>query len=223
MKKIITGILTLSILLSVFATNVFAATPQEKVISYNEYYTAMKTLYAQYGVKYEILKKNSDVVLTESLLEKQLNSAKQQLEIYAETSSNTTVINMTPQSNIASSGDVSINSLMPYAYSYTQNYRINSPSGMGYACFNVTLKATADAQYSTFLSINSYTCKQAGSYMNFKSWTQTSKSYRLSQANQLCIMNFIGNLTVEYTEPNTGMLVGYTSRHNIMAMFAAYW
>lgn len=96
-----------------------------------------------------------------------------------------------------------------------------SPSGMGSADFAITLTATADAQYDTFLNIKNYTCKQSGAYVNFKSWVVTSKSHKISNGNKNCTVTFVGDLTVEYTEPTTGLLVGYTSTHQIDCTFKA--
>lgn len=110
--------------------------------------------------------------------------------------------------------------LMPYDYSATQYVTLSSPTGMGYAQFAVILTATADAQYNTFLNIKNYTCKQNGAYVNFKSWTETSKSYKLSNGNKNCIVTFVGDLTVEYTEPSTGIQAGYTSTHKFNCNFA---
>ena len=103
----------------------------------------------------------------------------------------------------------------------TQYVSLFSPSGMGSADFAITLTATADAQYDTFLNIKNYTCKQSGAYVNFKSWVVTSKSHKISNGNKNCTVTFVGDLTVEYTEPTTGLLVGYTSTHQIDCTFKA--
>ncbi len=228
-KKIVTGILILSMVFGSYTSTAFAANSsiendKDEIISFEDYYSSMKALYANYGVTYEVLQNNNNVVFTKGLLDEQLATAKQNLEANKQVS-NSTYINVVsmPGALDNHNGDISVQSYMPYAYSHTSNVKVSSPSGMGYACFDLTLKATADAQYSTFISINSYTCSQSGSYLNYKNWDETSKSYSLSPDNKICEVSFIGRLTIEYTETKTGLLVGYTSNHNITFNFASYW
>lgn len=64
----------------------------------------------------------------------------------------------------------------------------------------------------------------SGPYVNFKSWTQNSASpslYTFPGSTVKLLALFVnGTLTVEYTEPNTGLLVGYTSSHALNNMWA---
>ena len=215
MKKFLCSFMVLSLAITLFHSYSFAAERENanEVISFEEYYSAMREIYAEYGVTFEIIDANENYVYTVAFLNDQLQNAQEMLE--ANKSDADTVVISMPDND-----SVGVYSLMPYAYSSTQYYSVISPTGMGAADFAVTLNATADAQHKTFLSIKDYTCNQYGYYFNLKSWTETSKSHSLSNDKQVCTVNFIGDLTIEYTDPITNNVHAYTSTHQITSYFS---
>lgn len=221
MKKLLSGIFTLALVLMCFPVSAFASESHsaEEVIPLEEYYASMKSLYAEYGVIYEILDFDEDYIFTREFLNEQLTNTREKLEASVSQTTVSVVTNGT--TSVDRVGGIEPFALMPYDYSATQYVTLLSPSGMGSAQFAITLTATADAQYDTFLNIKNYTCKQNGAYVNFKSWTETSKSHKLSNGNKNCTVTFVGDLTIEYTEPTTGILAGYTSTHEFNCNFTA--
>lgn len=205
-KSVISVIL--SMVLCICYLQTAFASQGSNIISIKEYESAMKELYSKYGVEYEVVEENEDVILTQSLLEEQLIISEKQLR----DAKNITVFEDVPS--------FTPYALMPYTYNKTVNVKVNSPAGMGSANFDINLKATADAQYGRFISVTSYTCVQRGAYVNFKSWRQTSKSVTMDGRH--CTPYFKGELTIQYLEPRTGMTVGYTSKHTISYVFAEY-
>lgn len=221
MKKTLSFILSIMFVLTMSPLCVHAAESEAvgEVISFDEYYESMKALYSEYNIDYEILAVDEDLVFTRELLERQLMETREKLENSASSASVHIVASETGRQD-KTTGDNSTRALMPYAYQESCDVYIMSPSTMGSAWFRMTLNATADAQYNTFLSINSYTFRQNGGYVNFKSWNEISKSHVLSSDRQKCTVTFVGDLVVEYTEPYTGILAGWTSTHEIEYTFS---
>lgn len=221
MKKLLSYILSIMFVLTMSPLCVHAAEGEAvtEVISFDEYYNSMKELYSEYNIDYEILDVDEDFVFTRELLERQLLETREMLENSANSASVHIVASETADQD-KTKGDDSVRALMPYSYQDSCYVYLTNPSILGYAYFKMTLNATADAQHNTFLSINSYTFRQSGEYMNFKSWTELSKSYVLSSDRQKCTVTFVGEIVFEYTEPNTGITAGYTSTHEIEHTFS---
>lgn len=220
MKKLLSGMLALAIILAISPAYAKASENENsgEVISFQEYYDAMKTLFAEYGIRYEILSSDENFVYTRELLDTQLAETRAALEKTASNTSVSFAINEV-ESTEQNLGETSVQALMPYDYTETYDEYIMSPSAVGGANFTMTLNATADAQYGTFLSVKSYSFKQNGRYLNFKSWTETSKGYTFSSDRTACTVTFSGELVVEYTEPTTGITGGYTSSHTVTHTF----
>lgn len=209
-KKIV--VVVLAVMFLVFPINVSAEVSSDEIISFDEYYNEMRKLYAEYDITYEVLEKKSDIIFTRDILEKNLASSRQRLEAMKHMP-DIYVNNIPSHSNINR-----IRSLMPYSYTRTKNVAISSPSALGHATFDITLFATANAQYDEFLDIKRYTCTQSGPYMNLKRWKVLSKDHILLDRKS-CIVHFKIELQVEHNEAITGMAIGYTSTHDIYELF----
>lgn len=150
MKKLLSGILSLALVLMCFPVSAFAleSNSAEEAIPLEEYYASMKSLYAEYGVIYEILDFDEDYIFTREFLNEQLTNTREKLEASV---SQTTVSVVTNGMTSIDRGGIEPFALMPYDYSATQYVTLLSPTGMGSAQFAITLTATADAQYDGFL------------------------------------------------------------------------
>lgn len=190
--------------------NAFAADTTNEIIAFEEYYMEIKSEYAKYGINYEILQHNDSVILTKGMLEKQLILARQQGENQNNQNNNQeTVKNL--KNNIGPSR------IMPVTYSLINKHTLQSPCGFGSAEFAVEINVTENIERNYFMSLNSKKCYQDGAYLNFKSWKQESITH-IFDSNGIAV-KVKGKLKVEYKEPNTGFVVGYTSDHEILSIF----
>ena len=221
MKKLLSGILALVLMLSMSPAYVQAAENEhsEEIISFQEYYDSMRALFAEYNIEYEILSADESFIYTRELLDTQLAETREKLEKTA----GLPIISFVANEGASKEDNAEENStraLMPYDYTETYDVYIMSPSSMGSAWFTMTSNAIADAQYGTFMNVKSYTFKQNGGYVNYKSWTEISKDYAFSSDRTECTVTFVGELVVEYTEATTGITAGYTSTHTVEHTFS---
>lgn len=226
-KKIVSGILVLSILLTP-GINAFAATDSsDEVISFEEYYSTLRDEYFEYGITYEVYQKNDDFVYTKNLLEAQLVKARQEgielIKQQQEIEKQSAVILAELKKSIEIEDR---NIVTPMVMYITRNFSsiqtVTSPSGMGRADICLEAEATADADKGYFLWINSYDNYQSGYYVNFKSWDVTYEKCTVESfhgTRNAVFYEVEGRLTIEYTEPKTGLLVGYTSSHSLPIMW----
>lgn len=222
------GTLVLSIGFLGTSVNAFASQPEgqssdQTVISIEEYASALKEEYSQYGIKYEVINEDTDVVLTKKILEEQLLVAKQQGEEYLqEQKSNLMEREMLEKSMTES------NAYFPMVMYVKKTYKdyqvVNSPSKMGMAQICLEGQATADADKGYFLWANYGKSYQKGPYVNFKSWSEDSADcsiYTFPGTSTKMLALFVnGTLTVEYTEAKSGLQVGYSSDHALNVMWA---
>lgn len=223
-RNIIISLLIISMVFLNTGTYVFAAQSEylsDDQISFEEYYSILKTEYAKYGIQYEILQRSDDVVFTKDLLKKQLKAVEQQGKVYLQQQKEEQKPNIKTieSSNIDLLDYSIIQPMLMYVIKNNVSDQVfRSPSGLGEANIRLVSSATADADTGRYLWINSYSNYQYGPYVNYKSWVITSESCYIGSiygGNNTMTHYVSGLLTVEYTEVNTGLLVGYTSSHSV--------
>lgn len=233
MKKIISILLlfTMNFTFSVpvLAANETTYSDSSSVISFETYYDSVRSEYAKYGVGYEVIEKNDDFVFTQQILDDKLAEIRKTMQ-------NTTVsynVNYNPQS-VADSLEVFneaaveshdnsaiIRNYMPVnkTYQYSKYLECPAAPGLAWAYICMEVNAKIDIQYNDIMSILSYSSFQKGAYLNFVSWTQRSMKVTPNYTDDYITATVTGLLTVEYTEPNTNLLVGYTSEHTFSHTF----
>ncbi len=207
---------------SISPTNVLAAQSKSEMISFDDYYHAMKAEYAKYGIKYEIIQSNHDINFTKELLDKQLSTARYQGEEYIKQQQEET--QQAEKVAISYIQNMSARSIMPVQITDISDHTFKSPSGMGEVGVRLKSTATYDVNGGRFIGVDSYSSYQYGTYVNLKSWTVTDETCTIASLGDglynNCIRHYVrGLLVIEYTEPNTGLLVGYTSAHSVIR----YW
>jgi hypothetical protein len=228
-KRSMMGLLFLSLIFTFTLGNAFASeTKSDEIISFEDYYASLKAEYAKYGIGYEVLENNSNVVFTKELLETQLTTAREQgteyLKQQKEEAEQQAEIDKQIESFIGNNyTNITIKSLMPVTRTDISDHTFVSPSGIGQANIRLQSTATYDVNYGYFMSVDSYSNYQYGPYVNFKSWVTTSENCRIvsfGSGTNNSIRHYVsGLLTIEYTEANTGLQVGYTSSHSVIH----YW
>lgn len=216
MKRALSFVLTLTMLMSLFTVPAFAATTptsdQNNAISFEEYNSTVTKEYAKFHIKYECVDYDRSFVFTDELL-------KQKLEEIRETASQ---FNYSPSIGAFIEPSVQIASvkpktISPFGFTDQVNYytyvTAKSPSNMGAADIEITTNVTRDVQASKFVRINSCKSRQYGGGINFKSWKHVSDNLSINASQTMVNGTVKGTLTIEYTEPTTGIKVTYSSDH----------
>lgn len=84
---------------------------------------------------------------------------------------------------------------------------------MGSAQIEIRINTTEDIQANKFVEINSCTSRQFGGAVNFQSWTHGGDDLSINSSRTWINGTVYGTLVIEYTEPQSGMQVTYTSDH----------
>lgn len=195
-------------------------TEKNSVISFKDYYKAIKAEYAKYHIKYECTSYDKNFVFTKKLLDQTLEDIEKNVSgLNYDATSHAFIDNVkSPQTTDEKS--VNIESIIkPDVASENLNYptdwTVKSPSNMGSANIRITINADVDIERGRFISMNSCTSRQYGPALNFKSWQQTGSDVKIN-SDRTWISGYVyGTLVIEYTEPNTGMKVTYTSDHGV--------
>lgn len=227
-RLFVSTMLLISIILLDSKATVLATYSQEDfmkqdIISFDEYSSAIKAEYEKYGIKYEILEEKEGIVLTKSLLERKLETARAQGELYMQEEAS-----KQKEREIIERDFIDISNIKPMVMYVNKTYydyqTVTSPSKMGKAQICLEGQATADADTGVFLWVNYGKSYQSGPYINLKSWSEDSKDcflYTFPGTTVKFLALFVeGTLTVEYTDPDTGLLIGYTSSHTLNIMWA---
>lgn len=213
MKKMIyTLILSFSLLIGSLPINVFAST--EKVVTFEQYKKEMQELHSKHGVKLEIKNLGTKNFFTRTELDADLETAKTNLlknDLY----SNDDIEIIIPQDN----GTISPTSAMPISYTNTEVVKVNGK--YGFAHFKITLKATVDAQYDTFISVNSYSMSEYGAAINFVDWKPGTKSYSIKNNKKECHLTFTGTIITDYLNPTTNIYVEQENEKTVNVVFKA--
>lgn len=216
-NKFLVAMLVLTQILICFPTTVFAAelNSDDEIISFEEYYSAMKAEYAKYGHTYEILQKNDDVVLTKTLLEKQIalvdeRLSKQNTVLEATLLDNNNIIKANSDKEIGvPSSDRGIQSY-DRAVKYFDFVVYDPYFILAYAGFRIEAVIVGNVISGYLNYFESCSCYQYGPYSLLKDWEVVSLDYGISSDQKYANIDAVVRVTFEYTEPNTGFLVGDT-------------
>lgn len=212
-------VLSLSLSVSVYAVAP-AASEKNDVISFEEYYKAVKAEYAKYHIDYECNNYDKSFVFTKKLLNQTLNDIKKHVSAFKYDTSINSFISYAnvPQSIVEKKTNVE-SKVSPDSAFINKNHfiytTVKSPSGMGQAGIQIRINTTEELQGSKFISINSCISRQYGAALNFDSWQDNGNDLDIS-SNRTWISGCVyGTLVVGYTEPNTGIHATYSSDHVI--------
>ena len=218
-KKIIAVLISISLVFSM-SVPAFAAeqSTDDTVISFETFYEALRSEYEKFGITFEVIERTDpDFVYTQGLLDNKIAEIR-------ETMLNSHVMESTGIEIVDSS--IASNSITPYSYmpaeiTYQHLQLLQCPAAGDLAWATICLEVVAlvDGQYDDLMSIISYSSFQKGPYLNFVSWTQRSITVDPNYYNNSIWASVTGLMTVEYTDPYIGMLVGYTSEHTISHTF----
>lgn len=213
-KKFLLVMLALMMIFTSFPTTVFAAElNSDEIISFEQYYSAMKAEYAKYGHTYEVLQKNEDLVFTKKLLDESLKLVNQRFSeensvIEAKLVESNDNINANASQEF---GILSVDPVVKFA-DFTVSNRFYYKARAG---FRIEAHLTDNVISGIFISFDSCTCYQYGTYNFLKDWEIISLDYWLSSDQKSADGNIIIRATFEYNEPNTGILVGDTYDYEV--------
>lgn len=216
MKKRLLFLFSVMLALLVMPINAYATDAGIGVISYDEYVSAVTREYAKYGVEYRVLEgPDEDVVFTQDMLDERIAQVQQE-QVSRLVSNSAARLTASAASSIA--GNVNETGMepriaMPVTKNFDYTQRFSPVPGLAWADICLRLNGTYDVQYADPWSINSVQSFQKGQYLNFVSWTQHSSGGSMGAHSFSGWAT--GLLAVEYTEPNTGLLVGYTEEYTI--------
>ena len=215
LRKLVLVMLALVMLIN-NPTSVFAAqqSSSDEIISFEEYYSAMKAEYAKFGHTYEVLQKNDDFVYTKKILEENLKIADQRLKDSQENlvvdvsvvdSGNTTNKDNVTTSELSTMASSLINVTKYLDFRIYDQYTSKASAG-----FRIEAKLTDNPIAGYFYSFDSCNVYQYGTYTFLNSWSLLSLNYYLSSDKKRAVGSLTIRITFEYTEPSTGILVGDT-------------
>lgn len=216
MKKKLLFLFSVMLAFLVIPTNAYASDAATDVITYDEYVSAVTEEYAKYGVDYKVLEgPDDDVVFTQDMLNERLAQVRQEQtsRLVSNGAARSVVgVSSSVEDGVGANG-IEPRIAMPVTKNFDYTQRFSPVPGAAWADICLRLNGTYDVQYADPWSINSVQSFQKGGYLNFVSWTQ------LSSGGSMGAHSFTGwatgLLAVEYTEPNTGLLVGYTEEYTI--------
>ena len=215
-------------------TPAFALSPtatDDQIISFEEYFDAVHAEFAKYGIDYQVLEKNDDFVFTQKILDDRLTEIREAMS-QTSVSNNTdcdfnaatTVTTITPRTSTSGSSSTNAARIMPVeqVYQYQQYLECPVAPGLAWAYICIEVVALVDAQGGNLMSIEDYSSFQKGFYLNFVNWEQRSMEVEPDYMTGSFTATVNGKLTVEYTEPHSGLLVGHTSEHTFSHTFSIY-
>lgn len=221
MKKTLTIILALVLVMSIGVVPSAALTSSKETVTRETFAAKVKAEYAKYGIEYEVVKYGPEKVLTTKMLEDELarvdKIGKQYLkEREVERSKVAAIKKLAEEETNLQSPDVMPLS-MPINKSLKYDKKFNEVAGYGNAIIRLQTDVTYDGGTMEFLSINKISSYQYGLAANFQSWTQTNKGSSFSR-NTIYVWAQ-GRLSFQYNEPNTGNTITSTSDREL----GCYW
>lgn len=216
MKKRLIFLFSVMLALFVVPTSVCATDTGTEAISYEDYVSAITGEYARYGVDCRVIEgPKEDVVFTQDMLDERVSQIRQEQvsRLASNAAANLAICVSNSGVDNAESLGIEPRIVMPVTENFDHIQRLSPVPGLAWADICLRLNGTYDVQYSHPQSINSVTSFQMGNYLNFVSWTQTSSGG--SMGSHSFTGWATGLLTVEYTEPNSGILMGNTQEYTI--------
>lgn len=218
MKKLISLLMSLALAFSL-STTIFAASPSMNsttgMISAEAFFQAIQEEYAKYHITFTAENYDPNATYPVTELNDVIENIRSQMATVDNYDEELGAF-VTTFDDISASSAPAPYSIMPTEQTFKLNGFANG-SVIGSAMIEVTVQATVDAQYNTFMSCNSITSRQYGSAINFESWTQTSTSYTISNDPGVSTLTAYANgtLVTSYTDPVSGIKATYTSDHSI--------
>lgn len=214
MNRVIGLGLALAMCFSLFSSAYAVEEKNQNVISFEDYYQALKAEYAKYNVNLEILDHDDSFVYTKELLDEEIASLNSYMKT-ADFDANTgRFINHVDCKAHASENNIEGQSLlrsMPYTRNWYTYVTLRAPSPVpGSAEMEGAVNATENIQNNTFMYINKVSSRQYGNALNFESWTQTSNSLRIYHSTEIWGWIF-GTIVFVVNEPKTGTVYRNTS------------
>jgi hypothetical protein len=226
-KKIVTGMLVLVMMLVSLPINAFAAqSNSDEIISFEDYYSAMKAEYAKYGHTYEVLQKNDDFVFTKKVLQEQIKLVDKGFKEAEKNSVIDAQLIDSTDNNIVNADTVNAES----ATSFASTSLLIPTTKYSYACISdpYYYKAQANFRFEAHLtenviagyiySFDSCSFYQYGVFTFLKDWSLNSLTYSLS--NGVAHATASVRITFQYEEPKTGILIGDTFYQTINFAYA---
>ena len=218
MKKVICMAISLVTLLAMVGSiSVFAVGNQDSVITFEEYYDAVRSAYARHGVEYEVIAQNPSFVFTQEILNEKLEA------IEAAYATNNTK-EAESSSWVAGNQGIAPTAYMPVErkYRYTEEVRSPEPAvaAASFADICITVYATVDIEHDDLMYINSYESYQLGYAYNFVSWEEKDIFVDMDARTDTFYAEATGIVTFEYTEAHTGLTIRHSSEHTISHTFS---
>lgn len=208
-KKTTTAILLFSMLFVIMAMKIPAsaafdeAKGRDRVISIEEYVSALQEAYAEYGVKVELLDYDPTVTITYGMLCDELATV--------EYKATTIEIRELSSDVVYKQDQHEENSLhaMPITATASTTWNITKPGGSAY--MKTTVTAKVDPINNAVVSVTSYSTKQSGAFVNFLSWTTSSHTGRRnSPSTGRIAVTIEGDCRFAQAIPGSGTIIGYT-------------
>ncbi len=202
MKKSL-KILIITFLICFCVPIIVGAEATDNVISFDEFYSTLKSEYAKYNTGFEISNPNYDFCYTKEYLEEQLEIARD----FCEGLEVTVTVCDAERNNIGIRNRLKnkLGSIEPYAmmdsYSWTANYEVRSSSAVvpGYIIGKVSVYGDVNLQNSLVASVNSY--QRPSDSLNVESHSLSVSTSINNGAN--IYVTFTGNVTFAWTDPST--------------------
>lgn len=219
MNRVIYLGLALAMCFSLLSSAYAVEEQNSNVISFEDYYKALKAEYAKYNMNLEILDHNDSFVYTQEFLDEKIASLNSYMETADFDKESGTFLDYNYEETTSENNTEgqSILGIMPNTRDYTLYPTVNATGIFpGSAELEIRVNVTEDVSSGVFMSINSVTSRQYGTAVNFESWTQTSHTVHIiSNYNSLIYGVVHGTLVAIYTEPKTGNVIRNTSDHDL--------
>lgn len=177
-------------------------------VSIEEYEYALSEAYAAYGIGFEVLDYDSDIEITEAMLDSELEKVEANVNSMTITISNEVPANFGFESPVHRRAH-GITRAMPVrttAYGF-----ISLSSNYGGCVLRSEADVTIDVQNSYISNVHSYSTYQTGAFVNFDDWTTTSMSVSANNPSYGYLkMTVSGRARFSYADPLSGVTTGYT-------------
>lgn len=224
MKKVLIGMLTVMLVMVGTLSPIAATSYIEGNIPVEEYYVQMKAEYAKYGVEYDVVDFGSVKEVSRKALEEGLASVREDGRLYQERRAMQMAKMNVMEEYFEKDSDLQLDTVTPLGSmfinkTFTQDGEFIKVGGLCRAVIRMTVNTTCEANNQEFVSIDSISSKKVGVALNFKSWRETDQVPRIS--GNVISAYVEGDLTFEYTEPNTGLTVSVTYEELVYGIWSS--
>ncbi len=208
MKKYIRNFSLLLVIVLYIPCTVFASGNDDEIISFDEYYTALKDEYAKYGMDFEILDADEEVIFTQEILNEQIEIAKEFRNGLKVKAHNTYDVNNPVETKEYM---VQPRRIMPVDYNWGTSYTISSPDSYrvpGYMDVYIGVYGEVNVQNSLVMSYYGYWREDFS--MNVSS-TGLDVTTRKTDGGVSIYVVLDGSVRFSWTEPTTNITQSTTA------------